>query len=71
MDKDPEQLERELALLRSRTDLLAQELERRLRELTDVRLQARRHPVMAYLLGAAAFSILAVVLRNRIARLLP
>jgi hypothetical protein len=60
--KDPEQLEREIELLRSQTDLVVQELERRLHDLSDVGVQAQRHPLAAYIFSFAAFSLVGLLL---------
>lgn len=43
--KSPREIERELAFLRTRLDRSLAELDRRRHELTNVKLQARRHPL--------------------------
>ena len=61
MGKDPEQLQREIALLREQAEQVASELENRVRDITDVGLQARRHPTATILLSVAAFSAMGLL----------
>ena len=46
-EKPPRQIEREIEHLRTRLDRSLAELDRRRHELTDVRLQVRKHPAVA------------------------
>ena len=63
--KPPREIEREIEHLRSRLDRSLAELDRRRHELTDVKLQMRRHPqvfigagaVVALVVGGVAFAI--------------
>ena len=54
--KAPREIEREIEYLRTRLDRSLAELDRRRHELTDVRLQARKHP--AIFIGAGAVLLL-------------
>ena len=63
--RPPREIEREIEHLRTRLDRSLGELDRRRHELTDVRLQMRRHPqvfigagaVVALVVGGVAFAI--------------
>jgi hypothetical protein len=67
------ELETEITEIRSRLDRSLAELDRRRHELTDVRLQVRRHPMIAVaagvtvvaLLGGVAYAIYAARQRNK------
>jgi hypothetical protein len=52
-EKDPRQLEREIEDVRTQLGVLIGELDRRRHEVTDVKLQVRRHPVAAAVVVAA------------------
>jgi hypothetical protein len=54
--RPPREIEREIELLRTRLDRSLAELDRRRHELTDVRLQMRKHP--AVFIGAGAVVVL-------------
>jgi len=56
--KEARELETEITEIRSRLDRSLAELDRRRHELTDVRLQVRRHPLVAV---AAGVTVLALV----------
>lgn len=63
--KAPREIEREIEHLRTRLDRSLAELDRRRHELTDVKLQMRKHPrvfigagaVVALMIGGVAFAI--------------
>jgi hypothetical protein len=67
------ELETEITEIRSRLDHSLSELDRRRHELTDVRLQVRRHPLVAVgvgvtvvaLLGGVAYAVYAARQRNK------
>lgn len=64
-ERNPREIERDIEHLRTRLDRSLAELDRRRHELTDVRLQVRKHPavfagaggVVLLLLGGVAFAI--------------
>ncbi|HEX9573925.1 MAG TPA: hypothetical protein VF994_07495 [Myxococcales bacterium] len=67
------ELETEITEIRSRLDRSLAELDRRRHELTDVRLQVRRHPMVAFaagvtvlaLVGGVAYAVWAARQRNK------
>ena len=68
--KTPESLEREVNGIRAGLDAILAELDRRRHELTDWRLQVRRHPFKAALLGGGVLAVVGgtialAVLRHR------
>lgn len=56
--KPPREIEREIEYLRARLDRSLSELDRRRHELTDIRLQMRKHPRV--FIGAGAVVVLAL-----------
>jgi len=56
--KAARELETEITEIRSRLDRSLSELDRRRHELTDVRLQVRRHPLVAVVAGATVVALL-------------
>ena len=56
--KAARELETEITEVRSRLDRSLAELDRRRHELTDVRLQVRRHPLVAVVAGATVVALL-------------
>jgi hypothetical protein len=53
-EMDPREVETEIELIRSDIDVLVGELDRRRHEVLDVRVQARKHPIGASVVGLAA-----------------
>ena len=70
---EPRKLETEITEIRTRLDHSLAELDRRRHELTDVRLQVRRHPMVAVaagvtvlaLVGGVAYAVWAARQRNK------
>jgi hypothetical protein len=67
--RSPEVIERDVEAIRAELDRVASELDRRRHEMTDLRLQMRRHPrafALAAIVGTAAISgLVALAVRKR------